>query len=230
MSTARRSKRRSRWQASRVGSPTAAGATISDLLKRLGNIPARRVRLHPAPGTATEKDVIKVLDRENRPCELVEGTLVEKSMGFGESEIAATIIILVGTFVRRHRLGIVTGPDGTIRLFPGLVRIPDVSFTSWARLPGRKRPRVPIPHLAPDLAVEVLSKHNTKAEMTRKLAEYFDAGVRLVWIVSPKSRTVRQYAAPDQSVLLTIDQSLDGGIVLPGFVLPLSELFATDEP
>jgi Uma2 family endonuclease len=230
MATTRASKLRPRSQSSRLRAPMHGGVTIGDLLKRLGNIPAGRVRLHPTPGTATEKDVIKVLDRENRPCELVEGTLVEKPMGFEESEIAVTIIILVGTFVRRHKLGIVTGPDGTIRLFPGLVRIPDVSFISWGRLPGRKRPKTAIPHLAPDLVVEVLSKGNTKPEMTRKLQEYFEAGVRSVWMVNPRKRTVRLYTAVDQSVLLAEDQSLDGGTVLPGFVLPLRELFVENEP
>jgi Uma2 family endonuclease len=208
----------------------ADGVTIGDLLKRLGNIPPGRVRLHPTPGTATEKDVIKVLDRENRPCELVEGTLVEKAMGFEESEIAVTIILLLGAFVRWHKLGVVAGPDGTIRLLSGLVRIPDVSFTSWDRLPGRKRPKTPIPHLAPDLVVEVLSKGNTRAEMTRKLKEYFVAGVRSVWIVNAKSRTVQVYTAIDRSVVLAEDQSLDGGTVLPGFVVPVRNLFVKDEP
>ncbi|MGP0064504.1 MAG: Uma2 family endonuclease [Isosphaeraceae bacterium] len=210
--------------------PLADVMTIGDLLKRLGDIPAERVRLHPTPGTATEKDVIEILDRENRPCELVEGTLVEKPMGFEESETAVTIIILLGSFVRRRKLGIVTGPDGTIKLSTGLVRIPDVSFFSWDRVPNRKRPRQPIPELAPDLAIEVLSKSNTKAEMNRKLGEYFAAGVRLVWVVDPRKRTARVYTAVDQSVLMKEGQSLDGGDVLPGFVLPLNELFADDEP
>ena len=120
---------------------TNGGVTIADLLTRLGNVPANRVRLYPTPGTATEKDLIRVLDHEDRPCELVEGTLVEKPMGYDESEIAVTIIILMGSFVRRHKLGIVTGEAGTIRLMRGLVRIPDVAFVSWDRLPGRKRPR-----------------------------------------------------------------------------------------
>jgi Uma2 family endonuclease len=162
------------------------GETIADLLARLGNVPANRVRLHPTPGTATEKDLIRVLDHENRPCELVEGTLVEKPMGFDESELGVHIVILVGSFVRRHKLGIVTGADGPIRFFPGLVRIPDIAFVSWDRLPGRKRPKVPIPHLVPDLVVEVLSKGNTKREIDRKLQEYFEAGVGSVWIVDPK--------------------------------------------
>ena len=188
------------------------------------------MRLYPTPGTATEKDLIRVLDHEDRPCELVEGTLVEKPMGYDESEIAVTIIILMGSFVRRHKLGIVTGEAGTIRLIPGLVRIPDVAFVSWDRPSWPEAPKVPIPQLAPDLVVEVLSKSNTKREMARKLREYFEAGVRSVWIVDPKKRTVRQYHALDQSVLLSEDQSLDGGAILPGFVLRVKDIFARDEP
>jgi Uma2 family endonuclease len=210
--------------------PLADVTTIGDLLKRLGDIPADRVRLHPTPGTATEKDVIAILDRENRPCELVEGTLVEKPMGLDESDIAGLILTALNIFVRPRKLGMVTGEAGTLRLFQGLVRIPDVAFISWDHFPNRKRPKTSIPLLAPDLVVEVLSKSNRKAEMDRKLREYFSAGVRLVWIVDPRKRTARVYTAVDQSVLIKEGQSLDGGAVLPGFVLPLSELFADDEP
>ncbi|MHB1560627.1 MAG: Uma2 family endonuclease [Isosphaeraceae bacterium] len=199
--------------------------TVGDLLKRLGGIPASRVRLHPTPGTATEKDLLRVLDDEKRLCELVEGTLVEKPMGFEESEIAMLIGTALTVFVRPRKLGSVTGADGTIKLFAGLVRIPDVAFTSRDRLPGRKRVRVALPQMAPDLAVEVLSKSNTLAEMRRKVGEYFAAGVRLVWIVDPKKRTARVYTAVDQSVLLDEHQSLDGGDVLPGFRLALKDLF-----
>ena len=209
-------------------SPLAGAATIGDLLKRLGNIPATRVRLHPTPGTATERDVIDVLDRENRPCELVEGTLVEKAMGYEESQIASLLSMFLNIFVRQRKLGIVTGADGTIRLFPGLVRIPDVAFASWSCFPDRKRPKDPIPQIAPDLVVEVLSKSNTKAEIARKLSEYFGVGVRLVWLVDIRKETVRVHTAVDQSVLIKKGQVLDGGAVLPGFRLPLDELFAND--
>jgi Uma2 family endonuclease len=210
--------------------PLANTATIGDLLYRLGKIPAERVRLHPYPGTATEDDVIKVLDDENLPCELVEGTLVEKPMGYEESEIAGLLLTFLNNFVLPRKLGIVTGADGTIRLFPGLVRIPDVAFASWGCFPDRKRPKARIPQIAPDLVVEVLSKNNTKPEMAKKLGEYFEAGVRLVWIVDPRKQTVRVYTGIAQSVLIKRDQSLDGGAVLPGFVLRLDELFGDDEP
>jgi Uma2 family endonuclease len=214
----------------RPPAPREAPATVGELLKRLGNIPASRVLLHPAPGTATEKDVIKILDGNERLCELVEGTLVEKPMGYEESEIAVTMITALNLFVRRRKLGIVTGEAGAVKLFGGLIRIPDVAFASWDRFPGRERPTAPIPHLAPDLVVEVLSRSNTPAEMKRKLGEYFSAGVRLVWLVDPKKETVRVHTSVDQSVLLKMGQSLDGGDVLPGFSLSLQKLFARNKP
>jgi hypothetical protein len=79
--------------------PQADGVTVADLLERLGNIPPQRVRLYPTPGTATEDDVIRVLDRENVPCELIEGTLVEKAMGVEESIIAGLLITFLNQFV-----------------------------------------------------------------------------------------------------------------------------------
>jgi Uma2 family endonuclease len=203
--------------------------TVADLLHRLGGISARRVRLVPTPGTATEKDVIKVHDRTNRLCELVDGVLVEKVMGFDESRFAVYLITCLGAFLNRHDRGTILGADGMVRLFPGLVRIPDVAFISWKRFPKSKRERGEIPNVAPDLVVEVLSKGNTRREMARKLDEYFRAGVRLVWYVDPKNRTVRVYTAPDDSVVMSEDQQLDGGHVLPGFTLSIRDWFAEAE-
>jgi Uma2 family endonuclease len=201
-------------------------ATVAELLERLGDIPPHRVRLHPEPGTAKERDVVKADLHEDRLCELVDGVLVEKTMGFYESHLAMYLGFFLTDFVMRHNLGIVAGEGGMLRLAKGQVRIPDVSFVSWARLPGRKIPRKPIPQLAPDLAVEVLSDSNTEKEMDRKLHEYFTAGVRLVWYVDPKARSVNVYTSPKRCKRLDEDQSLDGGKVLPGFVLPIRELFA----
>jgi Uma2 family endonuclease len=225
MATTRAVARRPSARANLSFAPKTDGVTVADLLKRLGNIPPERVRLYPAPGTATEEDVIRVLDREKRPCELVEGTLVEKPMGTEESIIAGLILTYLNNFVRPRKLGVVTGEAGTLKLFPGMVRIPDVAFISWDRLPGRKRPTVPIPLVAPDLAVEVLSASNTKLEIDRKLREYFSAGVRMVWVVDPKKRIAQIYTSARRSKRITEKQSLDGGSVLPGFVLPLKELF-----
>ena len=87
----------------------------------------------------------------------------------------------------RNDLGFLTGSDGAVRLMPGLIRIPDISFIAWDQLPKRERPTDAIAGLAPALAVEVLSKGNTRKEMDRKVGEYFRCGVRLVWLVSMTS-------------------------------------------
>ena len=210
-----------------VSTPTVTIETLADLLEQLGGIAPDRVRFRPAPGTATEEDVLAIRHSpERRLCELVAGVLVEKAMGLRESYLASVLITILLTFVRPQNLGMVTAPDGTMRLAPGLVRIPDVAFISWDRLPNRRVPTEPIPDLAPDLAVEVLSVGNTPGEMARKRQDYFAAGVHLVWQVDPSTRTVEVFTAPDQSTVLHETHILDGGTVLPGFTLPLQELFA----
>jgi Uma2 family endonuclease len=198
--------------------------TLADLRRRLGGIPLERIWFHPAPGTATEKDVIEAEARENRLCELVDGTLVEKAVGFEESHLAMRLGYLISVYLDQRDLGICVGADGMMRIAPGLVRIPDVSFISWDRLPGRESPKEPIPGLALDLAVEVLSEGNTQAEMARKVREYFQAGVVLVWLIDPRKRTSRVFSKIGKSALVRLDQALDGGTVLPGLVVPLSEL------
>ena len=211
---------------------TSTGMTLADLLERFGAIPAARIRYDPPPGTATEQDVIALEARENRLFELVDGVLVEKAIGFYESFLAMRLAQFLLAFVERYALGIVAGADGMLRLAPGRVRIPDISFISWDRLPRRRVPRQPIPDLVPDLAVEVLSEGNTPREMGQKLREYFTAGVRLVWYVDPILQEVHVYTAPDRREVLTADHTLHGGEVLPGFTLPVHQLFAepTESP
>ena len=203
-----------------------AADTIADLLERLGEVPARRVRLHPAPGTATERDVLAIEAAEGRRFELIDGTLVEKSMGYYEARVAHVLAYHVEDYLGDHDLGIAAGPDGMLRLGVDLVRIPDLSFIAWERLPGRVAPRMPIPAIAPDLAVEVLSESSTRREMDRKLRDYFDAGSRLVWIVDPlPPRSVLIYTSIDRFTTLTEADTLDGGEVLPGFSLPIAAWF-----
>lgn len=199
---------------------------LAEMLDQLGDIDPARVRASPPPGRATERDLIRINDRTGRLCELVDGVLVEKVMGFAESALTITLARLLGTFIAERDLGFLAGPDGPVRLLLGLVRLPDLSFVSWKQLPRREIPREPIADLAPDLAVEVLSASNTRSEMERKLREYFLAGVRLAWLVDLDQRTAEIFTGPDQSVLRTEDQTLDGGDVLPGFALPLRDLFA----
>ncbi len=200
--------------------------TAADMLAHLGGIPPERVRMYPPPGMATEQDVLQSKSRFNRICELIDGVLVEKTMGYYESVVAARIIRILGLFVENGDLGIVLGEAGTLKILPSQVRIPDVCFICWEQFPNRELLREPIPALAPDLAVEVLSKGNTSGEMQRKLHDYFTAGVRLVWYIDPRTRSAKAYTAEDQCTELTEQQSLTGGEVLPGFELPLKDLFA----
>jgi len=200
---------------------------MDELLANLGGVSPHRVRMTPTPGTATERDVLRLYEKHKRLFELVDGTLVEKGMGAGESSIAGDILHWIKTYLEQHdQKGLVLGEAGTLKFLKKLVRIPDVSFTRWDRLPGGKVPAEPIPELAPDLCVEVLSKANTRLEMERKLKEYFLAGVLLVWFVDPKRRNVRVFTSPDNVTELTVSDTLTGGDVLPGFSVPVARLFA----
>src|SRR5437588_10969424 len=189
--------------------------TLADLLDRLGGIPLDRIRFRPFPGTATVQDVIDIQHQEGKLCELVEGVLLEKAVGYNESSLAVFLAGLLNAFVIPRNLGLVTGPDGTVELVADLVRVPDVAFTSRDRLPGRRPPAAPVPRLAPNLAVEVLSRSNPPDEMAAKRRDYFSAGVELVWEIDSRTRTVVVYTSPTESATLGLGDTLDGGTVLP---------------
>jgi Uma2 family endonuclease len=199
-----------------------AHETVADLIASLGDIPAFRIRMRPPVGTATEADVLDIHARTKRLCELVDGILVDKPMGYEESQIGILIAGLLFEYLRHNNLGRIAGADGTIRLAPGLVRIPDVSFILWENLPD---PPGAIPAVAPDLAVEIIRESNTAKEMQRKLDEYFTAGTKRVWYIDPVARTATDYTAADRFVVLDESRSLDGGDLLPGLSISLHELF-----
>ncbi len=201
--------------------------TLADVLNVVGDVPAERIRMRPAPGRATEKDVIAAMEApRKRFCELVDGILVEKAVGTREGLLAGQILRLLWEFVDPDDLGVVLPGDACLRLLPGLVRFPDVSYLSWKAIGADEFPDAPIASLVPDLAVEVISAGNTKKEMERKLRDYFVSGVRLVWLVYPKTQTAEVYNSADEVRRIGKNQALDGGDVLPGFRLPLKELFA----
>lgn len=211
----------------RMDSAIADLETVADLLKRLGGIPAYRVRWKPYPGTATEKDLIAIVDGpEKRLCELVDGTLVEKVVAFFEGRLGGVLLYFFETYLDKHNLGFCVPADAMMRIVPGRVRLPDVSFISWDKVPNRRVPTEPIADLVPDLAVEVLSKGNTRREMQGKREEYFRGGAQFVWEINPKKQSARVYTSPNQFQEIDAEGALDGGDVLPGFVLPLQKLFA----
>jgi len=105
------------------------------------------------------------------------------------------------------------------------VRGPDVAFISADRLPSGNLPEKFI-RGAPDLAVEVTSPDDSAADVQRKVLDYLASGVRLVWIVTPRTRTVTVYRPDGSARLFREPEQLDGGDVLPGLTIALLDLFA----
>lgn len=199
---------------------------FAELWDQLGNVPLKRIRLFPSPGTATTDDVTRLCHREpKRLCELVDGVLVEKVMGSVESRIAARLIQILANYIDEHDLGILSCPDGPYRVAPDQVRFPDVAFIAYENIPPDADPNAAIPDWIPSLAVEVLSESNTKAEMDRKLQDYFTAGVKIVWYVDPASRTVCIYRSPTDAVIKTEPDELEGEPVLPGLRISIKDWF-----
>jgi Uma2 family endonuclease len=200
--------------------------TVADLLHQLGDIPPNRILWDPVPGTATEADVVRHVDGDNkRLVELIDGTLVEKTMGAYEGRVGGLVVYYLENFLDNHDLGITFGADSTFRILPRQVRLPDASFVSWTKLPNRELPAESVASLVPDLAVEVLSESNTRREMERKRKDYFTAGVRLVWQIDPDTHTAEVFTKPDDPATIGPDGELDGADVLPGFRLSLARLF-----
>ncbi len=198
---------------------------VAELVAHVGGVPGNRIRLSPAPGSATEADLIHACEVEKRLCELIDGTLVEKSTGAIESFLAFELGLFLGNFVEQHDLGILIGEAGMLRYSPKRIYVPDVSFISWAQNPMREMQKQQVPDLYPDLAVEVLSPGNTRREMEKKRVDYFDWGTRLVWELDPATRTMQVFTAPETSTTVVPTGTLDGGEVLPKFSLPLAKLF-----
>jgi Uma2 family endonuclease len=199
--------------------------SLADLQDHLGGIPLERILLYRSPGTATEEDAVWLEDNEDRLCELVNGVLVEKAMSYYESILAMVLGHLLIQYLETHDTGIISGPDGQIRILANTMRIPDLAFISWDRFPDGKLPRDRICRVAPDLAVEILSEGNTPREMKRKLEEYYEAGVRLVWYIDPRTRTATIYTSLTDGTTIDANGLLEGRDVLPGFSLRLGELF-----
>ncbi|HEX8524390.1 MAG TPA: Uma2 family endonuclease [Tepidisphaeraceae bacterium] len=163
--------------------------------------------------------------------ELVDGNLVERHMGTESSAIALAVGSVLRQYVVANRLGHAFTTDCGYQCFPDdptKVRKPDVSFIRTGRLPGERLPtgytRIP-----PDLAVEVLSPGDLAYEVDEKIEEYLSAGVQLIWIVSPLTKTIRIHR-PATSPLgpigtVKLGQSISGEEILPGFSCLIDEFF-----
>jgi Uma2 family endonuclease len=173
----------------------------------------------------TPEDVLEMPDGDH--LELVDGETVEKEMGFYASLVGTEILALIRNFVQENRLGWTPSSECGYQCFPESprqVRKPDASFIALERMPADQlhEGHVRIP---PDLAVEVVSPHDRYSEVARKREEYLRAGVRLVWVVDPPSRTVTVYRTDGSGSILREEEELSGEDVLPGFRCLVGQLF-----
>ncbi len=165
-------------------------------------------------------------DSSRRIFELVDGILVEKVMASKESEIAASLIRILGNFIQPRKLGKVLGEAGMYRLKSGLVRIPDVSYLShdrYASVPEIKDQRIWT--VVPNLAIEVISEGNSQKEMDDKLEEYFERGVEEVWYVYPPTQTICIFNRRDQSVTVDASSIFAVSRLFPDLRFSVAEIF-----
>lgn len=199
--------------------------TAAKLVDHLG-VPPERIRIIPQPGSATVDDAMEFERETGRLCEVVDGILVEKGMGYFESRLAVVLIGILEQFLSENGdPGFLLGEAGMIWVEPGQMRMPDVAYFSWDHFPGRVLPPGAVLNLTPDWAVEILSPSNTDAEMLRKRREYFKGGAMLVWQVDPATRTVEVYTAFDISTKHGEEAVLTGAPVLPGFSISIKRWF-----
>ncbi|OLP16925.1 hypothetical protein BST81_18215 [Leptolyngbya sp. 'hensonii'] len=159
--------------------------------------------------------------------ELVNGELVDMgNSGMEHGYIASLLNIVVGSYVRSQKLGVICDSSTAFNLKSGNKRSPDFSFIARERLQGVKRLPKGYFQGAPDLAVEVISPNNTFAEIHSKLVEYFDNGCRLAWVINPDEQSVLVYRQPQPDQLLKGTDNLTGEEIIPGFILPVADLFA----
>jgi Uma2 family endonuclease len=176
----------------------------------------------------TAEDLPYVMPDEQL-CELVAGELVREPLpGAEHGLVAATILGHLFRFVHERRLGQLFAAETGFVLArdPDTVRGPDAAYVSAERFAATVW-RGPFFEGAPDLAVEVLSPGNTRREIAAKVRDYLAAGSRAVWVVDPERRTVTVHRPDREPERLAGSDVLDGGAVLPGFRLPLAEIFAT---
>jgi Uma2 family endonuclease len=180
--------------------------------------------------TADELEDMPHRDEHGNDCrlELIRGELKVMSPTKPlHGVVCARLTVKLGSFVEEHDLGETFGAETgfVVERDPDSVLGTDVAFVSRERLATVENEEKFFP-FAPDLAVEVLSPGNTVKEINEKIALYFAAGSRAVWVFNPKRRTATVYSSPSEFRTLSEQDTLDGGDVLPGFSLELSKLFA----
>jgi Uma2 family endonuclease len=171
-------------------------------------------------------EIVARPENADKRLELIDGVIYEMTPSFIPSHIAIQIASALNAFVKAHDLGYVTGADGGYTMTEGNMFIPDVAFILKERLPEFPDRHVPIP---PDFAVEVVSPTDEYPDAHRKAMRYLQNGAQLVWVVYPTEKKVHVYTPSGQNSAnvteIDINGTLDGGTLLPGFSLPVKDIF-----
>ena len=182
-------------------------------------VPARR-------SSMTAEELFELPDDGGRS-ELVAGEIIYMvPTGAVHGVVTARVSYLIQEYAIAHRTGVCCGAETgfILQRGPDIVRAPDVAFVAEERIPEAGIPKTYWP-FAPDLAVEVVSPSDRLTDMNAKIAEYFAAGTRLVWLVEPAARVVHSYRSPHDIEVIGADGDLSGGDVLPGFRSAVRRLF-----
>lgn len=178
-----------------------------------------------SPQTMSPEQFLELPDRERY--ELVNGELVEvPAMSMEGSAVVVLLIGILNAFVRQHRLGVVYSSDASYQCFPhdpSQVRRPDLSFIAKGRMSREQFERGHC-RLAPDFVVEVLSPGDEPAVIGNKVEEYLEAGVRLVWLINPMSRTAEEYRLEGHTEHVRRGGTLSADPVLDGLRIPLADI------
>ncbi|HEX2092626.1 MAG TPA: Uma2 family endonuclease [Longimicrobiaceae bacterium] len=179
------------------------------------------------PGVVTAEELLR-MPRGRVRRELVRGVVREMTpAGYGHGKVAMRLGSRLDVHVEENDLGVVVAAETGFRIAssPDTVRAPDVAFVRRERAeevgddegfwPG-----------APDLAVEVVSPNDSFGEVEEKVFDWLSAGCRMVVVVDPRKRTATVYRSRSDITVLAEDEELDGGDVVPGWRLPVRELFA----
>ncbi|MGI8927257.1 MAG: Uma2 family endonuclease [Tepidiformaceae bacterium] len=164
--------------------------------------------------------------RDGDDFELDDGELREVPVGAESDGVAVLLLHHLANHIEGKAAGTLIGSSTGLQIFPGRPRRiprPDGGFISTARLPGGRLPKGFLT-VAPDLVIESISPGDQMAYVNRKIREYLGAGVRVVWVLFPDTRTAEAYRADGTVTYIQEDGALEGEDVLPGFSCPLDKI------
>lgn len=189
---------------------------MTDTLPYIGHMP---------PAATVTADELLRLNVPGKRTELVKGKLVvSEPPGYLHGDVTIRLTKAIVNHTDAHALGRVLAAETGFKLSgnPDTVRAPDIAFVRRERVPD-PRP-TGYAELAPDLVVEVLSPDDKPGEVLAKVADWLNAGSRLVWVVDPRRRLARVYRADGSESLCAEDGTLDGEEVLAGFSCALASI------